>query len=64
MLLRMGPPTPPLALSPANLAVLQQQRPTPSVPRASAPEDAAVTARTAPPPLAASGRGRLINILA
>ncbi len=60
----MGPPTPPLALSPANLAVLQQQRPAPAAPRATMSEDAADATKTPPLPHTASGRGRLIDILA
>jgi len=60
----MAPPTSPLALTPANLAVLQQ-RPAqlPARQDAASADGDAKDARPAPPS-GASGRGRLVDILA
>ena len=62
--LSMGAPSSPLALTPANLAVLQQRQP---APQRQAAGDAATqdASRGAPPPAPGSGgRGRFIDILA
>ncbi|HUJ99780.1 MAG TPA: hypothetical protein VLV85_16125 [Stellaceae bacterium] len=59
----MPPPTPPLALSPVNLALLQQRQP--NLPaRPGEGEDAPSSERPAPAPPPANGRGRLVDILA
>ncbi len=59
----MPPPTPPLALSPVNLALLQQRQP--NLPaRSSEGEDAPASGRGAPAPSPGNGRGRFVDILA
>jgi hypothetical protein len=58
----MGAPSSPLALSPANLAVLQQRQP--SAPQRQAADNAAPDAARAAPAPGSGGRGRFIDILA
>jgi hypothetical protein len=59
-----APPTSPIALTPANLAVLQQRQPQlPARQDAAGADGDARDARPAPAP-GSSGRGRLVDILA
>lgn len=57
----MGPPSPPLPLTAANLAMLQARQ-VPQPPSVDAEKATPDQARPAPPP-GATGRGRLVDIL-
>lgn len=62
--LSMGAPSSPLALTPANLAILQQRQPAPQRQAAGDPAAPDAPRGAAAPTPGASGRGRFIDILA
>jgi hypothetical protein len=60
----MGAPTPPLALSATNLAMLQARQPTPPTRDAGTPPASGTSASATPPSPPFTGRGRLVDIIA